>query len=109
MIRPHRSRDHWHQEWLSDVEEAVERDIDDTAPLVSTHARHDGVIVDAGIVYQNIDGASGKHTSQRRPGRLRVGDVERDGSCRTTGCDDVRGNPLGPIGAAIGMHVDMPA
>jgi peroxiredoxin len=63
---------HRQQQRLRDVEETVERDINDALPLFFAHARHRRVVVDPRAVHQDLRDAIRQHAMQRSFG---AGDV----------------------------------
>src|SRR5690606_11893224 len=67
---------HGQQQRAGDVEEAVQADIDDPAPAFEIHARHGAVVVDPGVVDQDLQRPVSEQGVDCLRGRLVVGDVE---------------------------------
>jgi hypothetical protein len=71
--------DHRQHERLCDVEKAVDGDINDPFPLLLAHSGKRGVIVNSGVVHQNLYRAVGEHRLKSCACRRAIGDVK--GNC----------------------------
>ena len=76
---PPARRHHRQQQRPRDGIEAVQRHIDDAAPLLFRHARQRRVVMDAGAVHQNLRNAIRQHAMQRGLGAGDVGEVAGPG------------------------------
>ena len=64
-MRPQRVRIIGRSSGWVDVEEAIDRDVDHAVPLIGAHAGQHGVIVYAGVVHQDLDGAGLERALER--------------------------------------------
>ena len=106
MIRPAHT-DHRQQQRLRDIEEAVERHVDDVGPLLRAHPGQNGIVVQAGIVDQNLNGPGREHGFQRVPGFSRIGDVEAHRLRRAASFPDIHRDASRAPELAMRMHIDM--
>ncbi len=106
-MRPQRVRIIGSSKRLGRVEEPVHRHVDDAVPLRAAHARQHRIIVQAGIVDQDLDRAGLEQAIERPPGGLRVGDVEVDRARGPAGGADLlhqRGGG-GEVAVRVDVHV----
>src|SRR5450631_2651115 len=90
---------------MGNIVEPIERDIDDPVPFLATHAGESGVIMNAGVVDQDLHRCLFQKRFQRRPRRCCIGDVENHGLRRTAGRNDVADHGFGGGNAPIRMHI----
>jgi len=100
------SPDHRQHQRLRDVVEPIDRYIDDAMPLFRAHSRKDRVVVDAGVVDQDLDGSFLEKLLESRARRVSVGQIELDGARLAAGTDDVGGYRLGGGHSAMCVHID---
>src|SRR6185437_751618 len=68
--------DHRHQQRLRDIEESVDGDIDYPVPLFRTHPGQNGVVVDARVVHQDLNGSRAQYGIERLARAFRIRDIE---------------------------------
>src|SRR6185437_13062047 len=99
--------DHWHDERPGHVEKAVDRDIQHTVPLAGSHPGERRIVVDAGIVDQDLDRPGLQRRLQHPLGLLRVCDVEGQRLGSSTGRSDLRSQLRGGLRLPPGVYEDM--
>src|SRR5262249_17507296 len=97
---------HGQQERLGDIEEAVERDIDDARPLRVPHPRHHGIVEYAGVVDENLDGPGLEETTYCSLRLASVGDAEPHGFRRALLGHDGCRHLLGAFYLTVGVDIN---
>jgi hypothetical protein len=98
---------HRQQQRLCHVEEAVQRNVQHTRPLIRLHPRHHRVIMDTGIIDQNLDWPAREQPRQGCFGFRRVGDVELNRFRGAARLSQLRRKFLSDVGAAMGIDNDV--
>ncbi len=97
---------HRQYERLGHVIEPVDRDIDDALPFERVHPGKHGVIMDAGVVDQDLNGRFLEQRFEHRPRRRAIGHIEGDAARLCAGRYDLAHQFRGGVGISIGVHVD---
>ena len=101
--------DHRKEQRLSHVEKAAQRDRDHVAPLVRPHARHRGIVVDACIVHEHLDGTGFQNLRQGPSSGLGIANIEAGYAGRPACSDDLLGYLLSRSAIAMRMDNDVQA
>src|ERR1700683_2070136 len=97
--------DHWQHEWLRYVEKTVHRDVDNSMPLLSGHPGKRRVIVNAGVVDENLDRAISEHPFESCAGGGGVRDIKGEHLCLSAFSDDFGHQGAGGVYAAMRLCI----
>ena len=104
MMRPQRVRTIGITSGWVTWEKTVERHVDHPVPLRRLHAGKNRVVMDAGIVHDDLDRAALEQQFQCRSRTRPIGDIEDAGLRPPPRRNDFAGQLLGRHGLPVGMH-----
>ena len=87
----------------------MQRHVDDAVPLLLAHAGERRVVVDAGVVHDDLDRTVLELAFEQRTGRLRIGEVECERAGMPAGREDGVDDRLGAVAAAVRVHEHLAA